>query len=140
AVSSFGISGSNVHTILEAPPAAESAERERPHTPIPWVLSAKTEQALRDQANRLAPTDQDPLDIGYALARRARFERRAVVVGGERDDLVHGLTAIAARAQSAAVVEGVADVDGRTVFVFPGQGAQWSGMGVALLDESPVFA
>jgi acyl transferase domain-containing protein/acyl carrier protein len=146
-VSSFGISGTNVHTILEQAPATEPrpegpAEPDAPDAPVAWVLSARTDPALRDQAARLLShvDDKRPADVGYSLAARTRFERRAVVVGTGRDDLAAGLATVRDGEQAPTVVEGIADVDGRTVFVFPGQGAQWAGMGARLLDESPVFA
>ncbi|MEV4311990.1 type I polyketide synthase [Actinocrispum sp. NPDC049592] len=135
-VSSFGISGTNVHTILEQAPAEKPVEREVPDTPVPWVISAKSDRALRDQAARLMSVVDglNPADVGYSLAKtRAQFDHRAVVVDG-------GLTSVYANEQSSTVVEGVADIDGRTVFVFPGQGAQWAGMGVKLMAESPAFA
>ncbi|KJS51166.1 hypothetical protein VM98_38640, partial [Streptomyces rubellomurinus subsp. indigoferus] len=70
---------------------------------------------------------------------RAVFERRAVVVGSAPEQLRAALRVLAAGEPSAAVVTGVAG-DGRVVFVFPGQGSQWAGMGAELLDKAPVFA
>ncbi|WP_202918931.1 type I polyketide synthase [Saccharothrix deserti] len=120
AVSSFGISGTNAHVVLEqAPDAAEAAV----DVELPWVVSAKTEPALRDQIRRLrefAATHPDAAGIGRALAGRARFPHRAAVLGAD-------------------VVSGVAGAPDRTVFVFPGQGAQWVGMGRDLYVGSPVF-
>jgi acyl transferase domain-containing protein/acyl carrier protein len=142
-VSSFGISGTNVHTIIEEPPGTGPLpERDLPDTPVAWVLSARSDIALRGQADRLLShvDGRHPVDVGHTLAGRSRFERRAVVVGTGRDDLTAGLAAVRDGGQAPTVVEGVADVDGRTVFVFPGQGAQWAGMGVRLLGESTVFA
>ncbi|MGH3878266.1 MAG: type I polyketide synthase, partial [Actinophytocola sp.] len=144
-VSSFGVSGTNVHLILEEAPAPEPVTESAVAAPpaVPWVLSARSPAALRAQAARLL-SDVDDLtaaDIGYSLvATRAAFEHRAVVVGADRAELLAGLTALARDEAASAVVEGVADAEGRTVFVFPGQGAQWVGMGARLLDESPVFA
>ncbi|HEV7648186.1 MAG TPA: SDR family NAD(P)-dependent oxidoreductase, partial [Actinophytocola sp.] len=136
AVSSFGISGTNVHVVLEGVPSSEGVSATPPA--VPWVLSGRTDAALRAQASRLLSRvdDLDPVDVGFTLSNRSAFEHRAVVVG----DLASGTAALAAGTPSAGVVEGVADVDGRLVFVFPGQGAQWAGMGARLLDESPVFA
>ncbi len=144
-VSSFGVSGTNVHLILEEPPAAEVvAESEAERVPaLPWVLSATSPAALRAQAARLLShvDELDPVDVGHSLvATRVAFDHRAVVVGADAAELGDGLSALARDDASHSVVEGVADVDGRTVFVFPGQGAQWVGMGARLLDESPVFA
>ncbi|MET9678440.1 type I polyketide synthase, partial [Streptomyces sp. NPDC006482] len=147
AVSSFGVSGTNAHVIIEQAPATaqETAEPgSEAGTPgvVPWLLSAKTPNALRAQAERLL-TGAEQLDsvaVGHALAfERARLDRRAVVVGADREELTSGLKALAEGESSAHVVTGTADVDGKTAFVFPGQGAQWAGMGAQLLD-SPVFA
>ena len=79
-------------------------------------------------------------DLGYSLAGRSRLPRRAVVVGAGREELLQGLAALADGQGMPGVVEGLAEVDGRVAFVFPGQGSQWAGMAVELLDASPVFA
>ncbi|MCA1227779.1 type I polyketide synthase [Saccharopolyspora sp. 6M] len=151
AVSSFGVSGTNAHAVLEqAPPVAAGepgdAAPESGGT-VPWVLSARTERALRAQAERLADhlgsAEPDPVDVGHALLRtRSSFEHRATVLGADRERLLSGLRSLAADTPDPSVVRGVADVgaDGGIVFVFPGQGAAWAGMGRALLAESPVFA
>jgi acyl transferase domain-containing protein len=143
AVSYFGISGTNVHTIIEEAPSIAVRDAPEPLVAVPWVLSGKTEEALRDQAGRLKSrvTELDPVDVGFSLAcSRAMFEQRAVVVGRDRAGLLAGIDALSSGEPAATVVEGLADVNGRTVFVFPGQGAQWVGMGARLLAESPVFA
>jgi acyl transferase domain-containing protein/acyl carrier protein len=151
AVSSFGVSGTNVHAIFEQAPPAEAdpdpasgpeSEASQSNTAVPWVLSGRTEVALRSQASRLLSCVDSvaPADVGFTLAGRSVFDHRAVVVGAERSDLTSGVEALSAGDPLAGLVEGVADVDGRSVFVFPGQGAQWVGMGARLLDESPVFA
>ncbi|MGM1062425.1 SDR family NAD(P)-dependent oxidoreductase [Saccharothrix sp. Mg75] len=140
-VSSFGISGTNAHVVIEEPPAADE-----PALPaagaVPWVLSARSADGLRDQARLLAARvtgsdDLNPADVGYSLAvGRATFTHRAVVVGRDREELVAGLASIASGGFGA----GVAKPDGRVVFVFPGQGSQWVGMGLGLLGSSVVFA
>lgn len=149
AVSAFGVSGTNAHIILEeAPPPAEvtGTRDSRPTGRVPWVLSARTATALRGQAARLlrrvcvnpAP---DPLDIAFSLATgRAALEHRAVVLSDDRDRLVTALTALAEDTTTPDVVTGTAAASPRVAFVFPGQGAQWAGMGRDLLDSSPVFA
>ncbi len=113
---------------------------------VPWVVSAREERALRAQAGRMlefleegAP-EASPQDVGRSLLGRAALERRGVVVGGDRDELLAGLGALTRGESSAGVVEGAADLDGGVVFVFAGQGSQWEGMAVELLDCSPVFA
>ncbi|WP_344609532.1 type I polyketide synthase, partial [Streptomyces glaucus] len=155
AVSSFGISGTNAHAVLEeAPrepaPAAPAGDPVPTAAPVagalPWVLSARGRAALRDQAAALAAHvaqagDPGPADVGHALVTtRTLFEHRAVALGAGTAELAAALGAFAARDLDAPVVHGEADLDGRTVFVFPGQGTQWAGMGARLLDASPVFA
>ncbi|MER5785203.1 type I polyketide synthase [Streptomyces mobaraensis] len=146
-VSAFGISGTNAHVILEQAPEDESAAAPETGTGVlPWVVSARSPQALRAQAARLADAveDADPARVGWTLASgRSAFEHRAVVVGDGIGELRDGLRGLAAGEVAAAgVVSGVASVvesDG-PVFVFPGQGSQWAGMAVELLDSSEVFA
>ncbi|MEE1783605.1 SDR family NAD(P)-dependent oxidoreductase, partial [Streptomyces sp. SP17BM10] len=147
AVSSFGISGTNAHVVLEEAPAAPpTATAEAPGGVLPWVLSARTPAALRAQAARLADhldaePDLRPHDVAHTLlTTRALLEHRAVVLGADAAELRSGLAALAAGASAPNAVQGLAEDGGRTVFVFPGQGSQWAGMGAQLLDESPVFA
>ncbi|MBL1102638.1 type I polyketide synthase, partial [Streptomyces coffeae] len=146
-VSSFGISGTNAHVIIEEATGAEPAVAdERPRTQpalVPWVLSGRSDQAVRAQADRLATfLDIGPgasaADIGLSLATtRAVFEHRAVVLGSDDETLRAG---VSARADGAGtVVSGVAD-DGRTVWMFTGQGSQRPGMGQELYAAFPVFA
>ncbi|MEU6557714.1 SDR family NAD(P)-dependent oxidoreductase [Streptomyces sp. NPDC046915] len=146
AVSSFGISGTNAHLILEQAPEPEApAEPAEPEGAVPWMLSARTEAALRDQAVRLrafvdARPGLTPAAVGRALATtRTAFERRTVFVGADRTEFLGSLDAFAAGEASANVVSGTA-VPGKTVFVFPGQGSQWAGMARGLFASSPVFA
>ncbi|MEU1056800.1 beta-ketoacyl synthase N-terminal-like domain-containing protein [Streptomyces sp. NPDC005876] len=147
-VSSFGVSGTNAHVILEeAPPQPQPQPQNRTEPghapvladgPLPWVLSGRSAAALAGQARRLADfvtahTGVPVADVGLSLAvSRSAFEHRAVVIGADREQLLAQL--------AEPVVRGTADIDGKTVFVFPGQGSQWTGMAVELLDSSPVFA
>ncbi|MEV7020317.1 SDR family NAD(P)-dependent oxidoreductase [Streptomyces sp. NPDC093991] len=151
-VSSFGMSGTNAHVILEEAPAAGTRATGEPATDDheasvipPWLLSAKSEAGLRDQADRLrrrlrAAPGPGPVDVGHALATtRSFFAHRAAVRGAGLDELLAGLDAVAAGEQSSYAVRGRADAGERPVFVFPGQGSQWDGMAVRLLDTSQVF-
>ncbi|MFG2676368.1 type I polyketide synthase [Streptomyces sp. NPDC048445] len=140
-VSAFGMSGTNVHLILEEAPEEAEAEQTASRAPVvvPWILSGRSADALRGQAEALGSLAgmADSVGVGWSLAStRARFEHRAVVVG----EPVSALAALASGEPSGRVVSGVAGPVGRTVFVFPGQGAQWAGMAVELAESSPVFA
>ncbi|MET8161902.1 beta-ketoacyl synthase N-terminal-like domain-containing protein [Sphaerisporangium sp. NPDC005289] len=112
---------------------------------LPWVLSGAGEGALRDQAAGVLKTLDGPgapadADVALSLAvTRTAFRYRAVLAG-DQAEVRDGLRALARGAQAAALVRDVARPRGRTVLVFPGQGSQWTGMAVALLRESPVFA
>ncbi|MEU0812583.1 SDR family NAD(P)-dependent oxidoreductase, partial [Streptomyces sp. NPDC005970] len=151
-VSAFGVSGTNVHAILEQAPEKPVDVEGAAEAPavdvaaVPWAVSAKSAAALRGQAVALlshVETDPElrPVDVGHSLvSARAVLEHRAVVVGGDLEQLLSGLRALADDEPGSGLVHGVADVEGKTVFVFPGQGSQWAGMGARLLDESPVFA
>jgi candicidin polyketide synthase FscB len=113
---------------------------------LPWLLSGKSAPALRAQAGRLrefvAGSPEHALtDVGLALISRPVFEHRAVALGGEREELLGVLSAMASGKPAANVIEGLAPVSGGgAVFLFPGQGSQWGGMALELLDRSPVFA
>ncbi|MGW2232261.1 type I polyketide synthase, partial [Streptomyces formicae] len=140
AVSSFGISGTNAHVILEQGDARPEESAVSGPSVVPWVLSAKGVEGVRAQAARLASYVEarpgiDLAGVGAALVgTRAAFDHRAVVVGSDRDRLLEGLTAVADGAEAAGVVAG-----GKSVFVFPGQGSQWVGMARELRTGSPVF-
>ncbi|MGW2332300.1 type I polyketide synthase, partial [Streptomyces sp. NPDC001700] len=145
-VSSFGVSGTNAHVIVEQAPEAPTAPERHPvaDAPIvPWLLSGKTAAALSAQAERLGAhvatrSDLSPLDVGWSLAgTRATLDHRAVVVSA---DPAAAVAALATGESVAGVVRGTADLQGKCVFVFPGQGAQWVGMAIELIESSPVFA
>jgi len=159
AVSSFGISGTNAHLIVEQAPVRVSGGagggREAGQPPIPvlaagtqlhaWLVSGQSTAGLAGQAGRLAAfaagqAGLDPADVGWSLATtRSVFEHRAVVLGGDMDALVAGLSAVAAGQNGPGVVSGTAG-RGLTGFLFAGQGSQRAGMGRDLYAVSPVFA
>ncbi|MER7514565.1 type I polyketide synthase, partial [Streptomyces lavendulae] len=131
------------HPLLATPTPQENGSEHR--APLPWPLTAKTEKALHAQADRLlnhlaTRPDLRSSDIGHSLATtRTAHERRAVVIGGNREEHLAGLATLAAGGTAPLFVQG-AVIGGKTAFVFPGQGSQWVGMAEALLDASPVFA
>ncbi|MBO1419997.1 type I polyketide synthase, partial [Streptomyces sp. FH025] len=158
-VSSFGISGTNAHVLLEEAPAEVQAEDGadavapaiapllvEPGEAGAWLVSGRSAEGLTAQAERLADwvaarPGAMSRDVAWSLATtRSVFEHRAVVVGGERGELVSGLQSLAAGVPGGALVSGVARPGVRTVFAFAGQGSQWVGMGRELASVSPVFA
>ncbi|MDM4142048.1 type I polyketide synthase [Mycobacterium sp. FLAC0960] len=149
-VSSFGISGTNAHVIVEQAPAPPEGDAEPVQVTsdpvVPWVVSARSPEALAGQAQRLLDrltTDSGPrsVDVGWSLATtRAAFEHRAVLVGADRAALTAGLAALASGRPDPAVRVGRARSVGKRVFVFPGQGSQSLGMGAELYERFPVFA
>ncbi|MFI6849010.1 type I polyketide synthase, partial [Kitasatospora sp. NPDC050467] len=143
-ISSFGLSGTNAHVIIEEAPAVEEAVEEPgagwpSGVPVPWVVSGRTEAALRAQAGRLrefaaggsAGGSVSALDVGFSLASsRAVFDRRAVVLGSDLAELTAALEGVQAGRR----------LEGKTAFLFTGQGSQRVGMGRELYEAFPVFA
>ncbi|MGW5520566.1 type I polyketide synthase, partial [Nocardia africana] len=149
-ISSFGISGTNAHLVLEQAPADSTPDRAGARTdpgPVAWVLSARSAPALAAQAARLhrfvTATDAvaDDADIGWSLTLRSRFDQRAVVVGRNRAQLAAGLLRLA-EGQPAGLGSPVVGrtVPGRLVWVFTGQGSQRTGMGQRLRTVFLAFA
>jgi acyl transferase domain-containing protein/acyl carrier protein len=157
-VSGFGVSGTNVHVILEqAPPepermpAADTTVSPSARTGTltdaitPWVISGRGADAQRAQAERLVThvmkaSELHMGDVGLSLARRSMFADRAVVFGADRQELLAGARALARGDSAANVVRGAGSGDGDVVFLFPGQGSQWVGMARELLYDSQLFA
>jgi acyl transferase domain-containing protein/D-arabinose 1-dehydrogenase-like Zn-dependent alcohol dehydrogenase/acyl carrier protein len=150
AVSSFGISGTNVHVILEEAPAEPIAAQPEVAAAavelLPFVVSGRSQAALRAQAEQLrshllAHPELALHDVAYSLSTaRASFESRAVVVAEQPAQLLEELRALSQSQASAATALGQAKVSGKLVFVFPGQGSQWIGMAKELMASSEVFA
>ncbi|WP_189853390.1 type I polyketide synthase, partial [Streptomyces griseoloalbus] len=135
AVSSFGISGTNAHLVVEQAPEPE--EPEQPAAPtahptvVPWPVAGKTKGALEAQlAGVSALTDATALDVGFSLASgRSVFEHRAVLLAGT--SLEGGAPVEVARGRAA---------ERSLAVLFSGQGAQRAGMGRELYAVFPVFA
>ncbi|WP_323748212.1 acyltransferase domain-containing protein, partial [Catenulispora rubra] len=163
AVSSFGISGTNAHVILEQAPEPAFADVAVPE-PAPggqeptvagtaaqgavgvWVVSGRSVEALRAQGRQLAGVlggvsgGLDVAGVARALAGRARLEHRAVLCGAG-SELVEGLRALGEGRSCEGLALGFAGAGRpRCVFVYPGQGSQWPGMAAALYGSSPAFA
>uniref|UniRef100_UPI00131A6E6A type I polyketide synthase n=1 Tax=Kitasatospora aureofaciens TaxID=1894 RepID=UPI00131A6E6A len=149
AVSSFGISGTNAHVILEAPqaPRENGAATDAAEGPqLPWVLSGTSEAALRAQAARLAEhlaarPGLRSADVAHALATgRTAFDHRAALLPGRDPDRTHAaLLALSRGEQAADLVRGTATAE-PTAFLFTGQGAQRAGAGRELYAAFPAFA
>ncbi|MFC5754742.1 SDR family NAD(P)-dependent oxidoreductase [Actinomadura rugatobispora] len=154
-VSSFGVSGTNAHVIVEQVPEEEPAGKAEPAgraepagavVPVlPWAVSARSPEALREQASRLASwlderPELDLVDVGFSLAStRSVMDHRAVVVGGDRDEVSRGLRALAEGTPDPGVVSGTVS-RGSVAVLFSGQGAQRVGMGRELYESFPMFA
>ncbi|HEY2334450.1 MAG TPA: beta-ketoacyl synthase N-terminal-like domain-containing protein, partial [Solirubrobacterales bacterium] len=163
-VSSFGMGGTNCHLVVSEEPllnqkntskkkdpdervgsAREAAERHRLPAQLPFALSAKSPEALRESAALLAgrlqeSPDLDQLDVAYSLvSTRSDFEHRAVALAEGREELLDALGALAAGEPSASVVKATAKV-GRLAWLFTGQGSQRAGMGRELCEVHPIYA
>jgi acyl transferase domain-containing protein/acyl carrier protein len=141
AVSSFGLSGTNAHVILEQ---AEEADTATAPGALPWLLSARSETALREQADRLLSymdenADADPADVAASLARRPVMAHRAVVLASTRARMATALRTLAAGVPDEDVAQAKARA-GRLAVIFSGQGAQHAQMGQGLYQDCPVFA
>ncbi|MGZ6363838.1 MAG: type I polyketide synthase, partial [Ktedonobacterales bacterium] len=149
-VSSFGISGTNAHVVLEEAPAREDgtavADEAAARPSIPLLVSGRDEAALRAQAGRYADwlsthPEVDWSDVvSTAALHRTHFAARASVSARDAAEAREALLALGEGRSHAAVSVGEARDRGRVVFVFPGQGSQWTSMGRTLLAESAVFA
>ncbi|MGK5533859.1 type I polyketide synthase, partial [Streptomyces sp. URMC 129] len=150
-ISSFGVSGTNAHVIVEQAPAPPGVPQERRRftahgTPLAWPVSAHSAAALRAQAERLlahvlAVPEPDAADIGHSLAvSRAALPHRAVITGRDRAELTAGLRALARDTPAPGTVTGRTGPAGGTAVLFTGQGSQRPGMGRDLHAAFPVFA
>ncbi|MFJ2570892.1 type I polyketide synthase [Streptomyces halstedii] len=153
-VSSFGISGTNAHVVIEQAPVEEPGDPRGPESgspaarvaAVPFPVSARSATGLRAQARRLrahvdARPGTDLLDLGYSLATsRAHFEHRAVVVAGDRRELLASLDAVAEGLYRPGLSTSGPRPTGAVVFMFTGQGSQRSGMGRQLYETQPVYA
>ncbi|WP_298799749.1 type I polyketide synthase [uncultured Pseudonocardia sp.] len=147
AVSSFGISGTNAHVILEQPPIAEAVPQVGraavlPGRLTPFVVSGAGTAALRAQADalrvHLASASDEVFPVARALAGRPRLPHRALVLAADRAELITGLQDLAESRTGSRLVRGEAGPS-KVAFIFPGQGSQWVGMARELLESSSTF-
>ncbi|MEU0839644.1 type I polyketide synthase [Streptomyces sp. NPDC005962] len=146
AVSSFGISGTNAHVIIEQAPEDQETVQGAPVPdagatgPVPWLVSGRTAEGLRGQAARLREfvtgvgAEAAVGRVGWSLASsRAALEHRAVVLADDRADFLAGLDAVVAGEPAGQVVSGVVESGRRVALLFSGQGSQHAGMGRDLM-------
>lgn len=151
AVSSYGMSGTNVHAIVEEPPETsrrgkrQSAARSAPDGTLMFPLSSTSPEELRRTAGRLASWLQSQgdsvalPDLAYTLARRrAHRPVRTAVMASDLDQLTAALREVADGETPYQAAAGRDDHG--PVWVFSGQGSQWAGMGAGLLSAEPIFA
>ncbi|MGW2956811.1 type I polyketide synthase, partial [Streptomyces eurythermus] len=138
-ISAFGASGTNAHVIVEqGPEQARQPDDALPSGVVPWVVSGKSEGALRAQAEALRAFVAGRAEVDVAgvaaglVGSRSVFEYRGVVVGRDRGEVLAGLEVLASGGVASGVVTGVGVAGRRVVFVFPGQGSQWVGMAAGL--------
>ncbi|WP_315833555.1 type I polyketide synthase [Bradyrhizobium prioriisuperbiae] len=147
-VSSFGMSGTNAHVVIEeAPEEAEAAEAvpSAARSAELVVLSARSAPALAALAQRLAAhvkarPEQSLGDVAYSQATtRSQHEHRLAVVAATREALVSDLAAAAHGELPIGSARGAARAGGKTAWLFTGQGSQYVGMGRGLWEEWPAF-
>lgn len=145
-VSSFGLSGTNAHVVLEEAPRnlEEPIAKEASAYLLP--ISAKSPEALAAHvrayhAMLTSPDSPRLLDIVYtASSRRSHFEHRFAAVGGSKEELASALDGYLRGEAPAGVSQGkAAPARAKVVFVFSGQGSQWIGMGKKLYDDESAF-
>src|SRR6185437_2045449 len=146
-VSSFGMGGTNCHVVLAGVPVRDEPARHSTAPPaLPFVISGRTDDALRAQATRLLDhlgggSGPDLRDVGFSLATtRTAFASRAAVVAADLSSLLSGLTAVVEGKKAQNVVRGTPGSSGRLALLFPGQGFQRAGMGKRLYQDFPAFA
>lgn len=148
-VSSFGIAGTNAHVVLEEAPLYPHVVVETDAPSFEEYLlplsarSAESLKALAEAYGAYLPATEEPLsDICYtASQRRSHLEYRLAVSGRSKEELAGHLVAFAEGEADSSIVssEGSVEQQPGVVFVFPGQGAQWTGMARQLLAQEPIF-
>ncbi len=156
-VSSFGFGGTNAHVVLAEAPSpglgdpshsnGASADESHAHPTQILTLSARNSDALKALARSYreflsAGADTALSDICYtANARRGHQDYRLALLGDSQDQMIGGLDAFLRGESSPGSFVGkrISSRKRKLVFVFPGQGSQWFGMGRELLQHYPAF-
>lgn len=145
AVSSFGMSGTNVHAVLEQAPASAEEPAAAADGPLLFTVSATSDEQLRRTSLRLAEWvqqhqhDLSAADLAYTLARRRGHRSvRAGVLATSASELTDRLRSLAGN--EVPYQPAVGQDDRGPVWVFSGQGSQWASMGAELLATEPAFA
>ena len=147
-VSSYGLSGTNVHLVLEATPSgttSESCDRDRPLHPL--TLSAASDAALKQLAGNVARHLEQHAEDAFAdvvfsaNTGRAALDHRLAVVAGTQAEAIEALRGFEAGATSGSLSSGraVAAERRKVAFLFTGQGSQYAGMARELYETEPVF-
>ena len=147
-LSSFGISGTNAHAILEEAPRADVPADEHPSA-IVLPVSARTQEALRTLVSAYASElssgslmEVDARDVAAQAAMgRSHFDHRFVAVATSREELLAQLQGFVRGEPRYGAASGrrMPGNPPKVAFVFPGQGTQWIGMGRQLFEREPVF-
>ncbi len=143
-VNSFGFGGTNAHAALSAGPAP-STPQAMPDGARLVMVSAKSETALRDAAGRMARLTREAgagelYDIGFtSCLRRTRYSHRLAVTGRSGAEIADRLESFTTGSPSPGAAAGSATRTGKIAFAFSGNGSQWAGMAVDLLDAEPAF-
>jgi len=145
-LNSFGISGTNAHVLIQEPPKStrESHTYQREIKLLP--VSAANDKTLKVYAEKYlelvkkTASDAELLNLVKNIAiRKADLPQRAVILFRTKEELIQGLSALQSGKTAENVFTGYNEDKKRTALVFPGQGAQWNGMGKQLYDSEPVF-
>ena len=155
AVSSFGLSGTNAHVIVEQAPVDVAAPvpgvDPTHHTdagelaePVPLVISGSVSAAVDEMANALAERldrGRDLFNVAGVLASRQPFSERLVLWPASCDEAIASLQMVASKAAlPAGAIRGrVSGIGAQVTLAFTGQGSQWIGMGTGLM-QYPAFA
>ncbi|MCO5231227.1 MAG: SDR family NAD(P)-dependent oxidoreductase [Chitinophagales bacterium] len=145
-LNSFGISGTNAHVIIQEAPKVNLSSNSfrRKYNILP--VSAANEKALQEYCKLYLPlfekvqTEDELFNLVKNIAiRKADLAQRAAIVFKDKSDIISALQSIISGNYAENVSIGYSEEKKRTALVFPGQGAQWVGMGRDLYESEPMF-